>query len=146
MKKTHIFGLIIIAIAVSILVSVGTEAGTYSDFSIAEKMAKDGDSDAIHVIGKLKKNDAGQILGMQYDPIVDANHLEFLMVDEKGREQKVVYNQPVPPDMERAEQLVIIGKMEGQVFKCQQVITKCPSKYQDGKVDLQGADKASKTM
>jgi cytochrome c-type biogenesis protein CcmE len=146
MKKTHIFGLIIIAIMVAILVSTGTEAGTYSNFSVAEKMAKDGDGDAIHVIGKLKKDASGQILGMQYDPIIDANHLEFFLVDEKGREQKVVYNQPKPQDMEHAEQLVIIGKMEGQVFKCQQVITKCPSKYQDGKVDLQGADKALKTM
>jgi len=40
MKKTHIIGLIVIAIAVAILVSTGTEASTYVDFSVAENMAK----------------------------------------------------------------------------------------------------------
>ncbi len=141
MKKTHILGLIIIAIAVVILVSTGTDASTYVDFSVAENMAKEGNTDKVHVVGKLKKDATGSIVGMNYNPALDANYLEFTLVDNKGREQKVVYDAPKPQDMDRSEQVVIIGNMEGQVFKCESILLKCPSKYQDGKVEFKEVQK-----
>ena len=146
MKKTHIFGLIIIAIAVVILVSTGTDASTYVDFGVAENMAKDGSAEKVHVVGKLKKDAGGNVTGMNYNLVIDANHFEFTLVDNKGREQKVVYDAPKPQDMDRSEQVVIIGNMEGQVFKCEKILLKCPSKYQDGNVDFKEVEKpASKS-
>ncbi|MDR6560738.1 MULTISPECIES: cytochrome c maturation protein CcmE [Arcicella] len=139
MKKTHIIGLIVIAIAVAILVSTGTEASTYVDFSVAENMAKAGDNDQVHVVGKLKKDASGNIQDLVYNPVLDANHLEFMLIDNNGREQKVIYNAPKPQDMGRAEQMVIIGNMDGNVFKCEKILLKCPSKYQDGKVEFKEA-------
>jgi cytochrome c-type biogenesis protein CcmE len=139
MKKTHIIGLIVIAIAVAILVSTGTEASTYVDFSVAENMAKEGDGNQVHVVGKLKKDAAGKIQNLVYNPVLDPNHLEFMLIDNNGREQKVIYNAPKPQDMGRAEQMVIIGSMQGNVFKCEKILLKCPSKYQDGKVDFEEA-------
>lgn len=136
MKKTHIIGLIVIAIAVAILVSTGTEASTYVDFSVAENMAKAGDNNQVHVVGKLKKDAAGNIQDLVYNPAIDANHLEFKLIDNNGREQKVIYNAPKPQDMGRAEQMVIIGNMDGNVFKCEKILLKCPSKYQEETVTV----------
>ena len=144
MKKTHIFGLVIIAIAVAILVSTGTEAGTYVNFTDAESKAKNGDISAVHVIGKLKKSISGEIEDLIYNPAIDANHLEFTMIDDKGRSQKVVYNAPKPQDLGKAEQIVIIGSMEGEVFKCDKILLKCPSKYQEGKVEFKEVEKPLK--
>jgi cytochrome c-type biogenesis protein CcmE len=144
MKKTHIFGLIIIAIAVAILVSTGTEASTYTDFTDAESKAKGGDVSQVHVVGKLKKSATGEIEDIIYNPAIDANHLEFTLTDNKGRSQKVVYNAPKPQDLGKAEQIVIIGSMEGQVFKCDKILLKCPSKYQEGKVEFKEVEKPLK--
>lgn len=144
MKKTHIFGLIVIAIAVAILVSTGTEASTYTDFTVAENMAKEGDNNQVHVVGKLQKDATGEIMDLIYNPAIDANHLEFTLTDNKGRSQKVVYNAPKPQDLGKAEQIVIIGSMKGEVFKCDKILLKCPSKYQDGKAEFKEVQKPVK--
>ncbi len=129
MKKIHLFGIAVIAIAIFIVMSMAGDASTYVDFGEAEKMAKNGDGDKVHVVGKLKKDAQGNIVGMNYDPAVNANYFEFVLVDTLHREQKVILNQPKPQDMDKSEQVVIIGKMEGEVFKCDKVLLKCPSKY-----------------
>jgi cytochrome c-type biogenesis protein CcmE len=144
MKKTHIIGLVVIAIAVAILVSTGTEASTYTDFTDAEMRAKDGDVSQVHVVGKLRKSPSGEIQDIIYNPAIDANHLEFTLIDNKGRSQKVVYNAPKPQDLGKAEQIVIIGNMEGQVFKCEKILLKCPSKYQDGNAEFKEVEKPVK--
>ena len=129
MKKIHLLGIAVIAIAIFIVMSMAGDASTYVDFGEAEKMAKNGDGDKVHVVGKLKKDAQGNIVGMNYDPAVNANYFEFVLVDTLHREQKVILNQPKPQDMDKSEQVVIIGKMEGEVFKCDKVLLKCPSKY-----------------
>jgi cytochrome c-type biogenesis protein CcmE len=134
----------VIAIAVAILVSTGTEASTYTDFTVAESMAKEGDANQVHVVGKLKKDASGEIMDLIYNPAIDANHLEFTLTDNKGRSQKVVYNAPKPQDLGKAEQIVIIGSMKGDVFKCDKILLKCPSKYQDGKAEFKEVEKPAK--
>ncbi len=146
MKKIHVFGIIIIAIAIGIIMTTAGDASTYVDFSTAEKMAKDGNNAKIHVVGKLKKDASGQIIGMNYNPAVDANRFEFLLVDNNNLEKKVVYNDAKPQDFGKAEQVVIIGKMDGDIFKCDKVLLKCPSKYQDGKAEFEEVKKTSKKV
>jgi cytochrome c-type biogenesis protein CcmE len=142
MKKIHVFGIIVIAIAIGIIMSTAGDASTYVDFSTAEKMSQEGNNTKIHVVGKLKKDASGQIVGMNYNPAIDANRFEFVLVDNNNREQKVIYNDAKPQDFGKAEQVVIIGKMDGDVFKCSKVLLKCPSKYQDGKVEFKEAKKS----
>ncbi len=142
MKKIHVLGIIVIAIAIGIIITTAGDASTYVDFSTAEKMASEGSNKKIHVVGKLPKDAAGKIVGMNYNPAVDANRFEFLLVDNNNLERKVIYNDAKPQDFGKAEQVVIIGKMEGEVFKCDKVLLKCPSKYQDGKVEFKEAKKA----
>ena len=64
MKKIQIFGLVIVAVAIGIIISTAGDASTYVNFSKAKEMAVSGDNESIHVVGTLKKNTAGQILEM----------------------------------------------------------------------------------
>jgi cytochrome c-type biogenesis protein CcmE len=143
MKRIHIFGIIVIAIAIGIIITTAGDASTYVDFSTAEKMASDGNNSKIHVVGKLKKDASGQIVGMSYNPSIDANRFEFVLVDNNNLEKKVIYNDAKPQDFGKAEQVVIIGKMDGDIFKCDKVLLKCPSKYQDEKVEFKEAKRTS---
>lgn len=131
MKKSHIVALGVIAVAVAIIISSVGDASTYATFVEAKSLAEAGSTKSIHVVGELKKNPMGEIVGMQYDPIIDPNRFEFLMIDSLDNESRVVYNQPKPQDLDKSEKVVIVGKMdlEKDYFKAEQIILKCPSKY-----------------
>lgn len=135
MKKVHIFGIAIIAVAIGIIVSTAGDASTYVDFAQAEKLALNGDNESIHVVGKLKKDDHGNILDMAYQPELDPNYFVFKLLDNNNREQKVIYRSPKPQDFEKSEQVVVIGRMEEGHFEAEKILLKCPSKYNNEKLE-----------
>ncbi|KAB7732754.1 cytochrome c maturation protein CcmE [Rudanella paleaurantiibacter] len=135
MKLTHILGIIVIAIAIGIIVSTAGDASVYTTFTKAEAMAKEGNGDMVHVVGKLPKDGSGRITDMLYNPQIDPNHFEFTLVDNENNARRVVYNSPKPQDFDRSEQIVVIGAVEGNHFQCNKILLKCPSKYQDGKLE-----------
>ena len=61
--------------------------------------------------------------------------LEGTMVDDEGKEQQVIYSQPMPPDFTRSEKVVVIGSYHGDVFNASKIILKCPSKYQEENIN-----------
>jgi cytochrome c-type biogenesis protein CcmE len=124
MKKIHILGIIIIAVAIGAIFTTLNNTSTYADFTEA---ANDPGSE-FHVVGKLnKEKDA------VYEPKFDANLFTFYMIDNKGVECKVILHKNKPQDFERSEQIVLIGQMQGQAFEASDILMKCPSKYNDGK-------------
>jgi cytochrome c-type biogenesis protein CcmE len=129
MKKSHIFIIIIIAVAVAIIVSSTNEASTYVTFTEAHQLASTGSSKSIHVVGELKKDASGKVVGIE--PGEDKVSFSFIMVDEAGEEQQVFYNQPVPQDFTRSEKVVVIGSYKGENFFAEKILLKCPSKYQE---------------
>lgn len=135
MKKVHIFGIAIIAVAIGIIVSTAGDASTYVDFTQAEQLALSGDNESIHVVGKLKKDPSGQILEMAYQPELDPNYFVFKLLDNKNREQKVIYRSPKPQDFDKSEQVVVIGRMEKDHFEAEKILLKCPSKYNNEKLE-----------
>jgi cytochrome c-type biogenesis protein CcmE len=56
--------------------------------------------------------------------------LEFAMVDEDGNTMTVHYNGVKPGNFEEAVQIVAIGSYQEGVFSAEQLLVKCPSKYQ----------------
>lgn len=136
MKKSHIIALGVIAIAVGIIISTVGDASTYVGFSEAESLAKEGNNKSIHVVGSLKKDGQGNIVGMIYDPVTDPNSFQFTMVDSLNREETVIYNQPKPQDLDKSEKVVVVGSMDLQnkVFRADQILLKCPSKYNNGEL------------
>ena len=129
MKRTHIFLLLVIAAAVGIIASTMSDASTYSTFSIARAQAAAGNAAKVHVVGTLPRNAANQPVGLEYNPMENPNYFAFTLLDTLHVAQRVVYRNPKPQDLDKSEQVVIVGAMKGGVFEADQILTKCPSKY-----------------
>src|ERR1700712_4282550 len=126
MKKSSIFGLVVIAIAIAVIISVYSNSSTYGSFKDASNTNSE-----LHIVGHLNKNK--QLL---YDATKDANYFSFYMKDNKGEECKVVFTGAKPQDFERSEQIVLTGQMQGNEFHASKILMKCPSKYTQDKVEI----------
>lgn len=131
MKVTHIVMLIVIAVGIGIVISTSGDASSYATFKEAKARAEAGNTEAIHVAGKLPKNASGEIKGMVYRPTKAPNTFHFLMKDRNGALHQVVYRNPKPQDFERSEQVVVVGKFKGETFVADKILMKCPSKYKE---------------
>jgi cytochrome c-type biogenesis protein CcmE len=132
MKKSHIIALVVIAVAIAIIMTTTQEASSYVTFGQAAQMASAGNHKSIHVVGGLKKDDGGHIIGMEKS--ADMLAFSFILVDDDGKEQKVYYNEPMPPDFTKSEKVVVIGHYQADIFIAEKILLKCPSKYQDDKL------------
>ena len=126
MKKSSIAGMIIIAIAISVIVSTYADSSTYGSFSDARETESE-----LHVVGQLNKEKE-----LFYNPIQDANYFSFYLKDNDGKECKVVFSGSKPQDFERSEQIVLTGKMIGNEFHASKILMKCPSKYTKDEVEV----------
>jgi cytochrome c-type biogenesis protein CcmE len=124
MKKVHIIGIIIIAVAIGAILATLNNTSTYASFAEASQSP----GTEFHVVGKLDKGKE-----TVYEPKIDANSFSFYMIDNKGSERKVILKKNKPQDFERSEQIVTIGKIKGEEFIASDILMKCPSKYNDGK-------------
>ncbi|MCV9388468.1 cytochrome c maturation protein CcmE [Reichenbachiella ulvae] len=134
MKKSHIFGIVVIAVAIMVIISTAGDASTYVGFAEAKSMAEEGDNTKIHVVGQLKKNPQGEIMGIETAP----NQLafSFLLVDNNNIEQRVYFNEPMPTDFLRSEQVVVVGNYQNGNFLASKILMKCPSKYQEETIEV----------
>ena len=123
MKKTHIIGIVLVAVAIFSMFALLGNSSTYSDFKQATES-----EDEVHVAGTLVRSKP-----MEYNPAVDPNRFAFYMTDRSGNERHVVLLKSKPQDFERSQQLVIVGSMKGNEFVAKDVLMKCPSKYNDGR-------------
>jgi cytochrome c-type biogenesis protein CcmE len=127
MKKIHILGIIVIAVAIGVIFTSLQSSATYSNFA----EAFNNQETEYHVVGKLNKT-----VPVQYDPKINADECSFMMTDNKGVEKRVVLHKSVPQDFQKSEQIVLIGKMQGEEFHANDILMKCPSKYNDGKPQI----------
>jgi cytochrome c-type biogenesis protein CcmE len=127
MKRTHIVLLVLVAVAVCVIVSMFGDFSTYETFASAAKEP----GKEYHVIGVLQKEK-----GVEYDPKTDANHCSFYVTDKAGNVSKVIFNGAKPTDIERSEQIVMMGYMDGDAFRCSRIQMKCPSKYKNEQVAI----------
>lgn len=134
MKKSYILGILVIAVAVMVIVSTAGDASTYVSFGEAYELATEGSSSKLHVVGQLKKDSNGQVIGIEASP--DKLAFSFIMVDQNNVEQKVIYNEPMPMDFLRSEQVVVVGAFKNQTFIADKILMKCPSKYQEEEIKI----------
>lgn len=137
MKKSHILGIIAIAVAIGIIISTAGDASTYVTFEQAHEMAAQGNDDKIHVVGELKKDERGEILGIT--PGEDKLSFSFIMVDENNKTQKVYHNAPMPADFTKSEKVVVVGAYKEDFFVADKILMKCPSKYQEEEIKFSKA-------
>lgn len=129
MKKSSIIGLVVIAIAVSIIISTSADASAYLTFNEAYELAESGKEKKIHVVGQLKKDRNGKPVGIY--PSSNKLSVSFTMVDNNNQEQLVYYNEPMPSDLLRSEQVVVVGNYQEDRFVADRIVLKCPSKYEE---------------
>ena len=77
----------------------------------------------------MKKDESGEVFGVS--PSEDKLTVTFLMVDNNQKTNKVFYNKPMPPDLKQSEQVVVIGSYKEDIFYANQILLKCPSKYEE---------------
>jgi cytochrome c-type biogenesis protein CcmE len=136
MKKSYIFALIVIAVAVMIIISTAGDASTYVTFSKAKEMSINGNNNKIHVVGELTKNEIGQVVGLKSSD--DLLSFTFTMKDEENNIQNVFYSEPMPHDFLRSEKIVVIGSFRNEIFVADKILLKCPSKYQETEIKTAG--------
>ena len=125
MKRTHIILLVFIALSIGLLVVLW---GIYPPMKPSHLPGRK-DGKKVTIIAKLDNS-----MPMEYNPVKDPNYFSFHIVDTLGSKAKVVYHYGKPYDMEKAERIVLKGKMNGDVFEITQkdgILIKCPSKYKD---------------
>lgn len=117
MKPKVILGIVAIVAFTSLLMyNFGESISTYTDFEAAKKMSN------AHVPGTW---DNSQEYGFSRETM----QFVFHMKDESGKVHKVIYPRPKPNNFEDADRLVVIGEMRDDVFYANEMLMKCPSKY-----------------
>jgi cytochrome c-type biogenesis protein CcmE len=122
MKKKTVLGLVLLVVFTFVLfMNFGEQVGGYMNFAEAEASGAKA-----HVVGKWVEDQP-----MQYNP--QTNVFSFTMQDDAGNIRQVQYANPKPANFEDAEQLVIEGHPGTGHFVAENILVKCPSKYNDGR-------------
>lgn len=119
MKPKLMIGVCAIVVFTSLLMyNFGTSISTYVNFEQAE------DRSSAHVVGIWDDS-------KEYGFSRESMQFSFHMKDQDGNVRRVVYPRPKPNNFEQATQLVVIGEMRNDVFYANEMLMKCPSKYNE---------------
>lgn len=119
MKPKLIFGVFSIVLFTSLLMyNFGNSISTYVNFEQA------ADRSSSHVVGTWYSD-------KEYGFSRETMQFSFHMKDEDGNVRRVVYPRPKPNNFEQATQLVVIGELRNNTFHANDMLMKCPSKYND---------------
>jgi len=124
MKNKYIFGGIIIVVFLGIMGYLFTQSNIQyqDDFSKVMNTSKTVKATGIWV---KEKN---------YNINRDNNTFTFYMADDNGNEMKVVFDGTIPNNFETATSVVVTGKYVNGYFHAKDILTKCPSKYENQEV------------
>ncbi len=128
MKTSSIIILVAIAAAIGVLLMYSVDFSTYDTIG----SAKEKPGKYVHLIARLDKSKP-----IQYDALKDPNYLTFYATDSLGASTQVIYHNTKPAELEQSDRVVLKGRMEGNVFQCDNILLKCPSKYKDDKKELE---------
>ena len=118
MNFKWIFAVVLLAVAAAVGVSSFKRTMTpYIGFAEARTT-----SGLVQVNGKLADKD--YVLKPQ------EQFLRFNLKDDHGEVMPVEYRGVIPGNFDQAMSVVAIGKYQGDHFEAQQLLVKCPSKYQ----------------
>jgi cytochrome c-type biogenesis protein CcmE len=87
-----------------------------------------GFAEARNASGLVQVN--GKLADKDYILKPEEQFLRFNLRDEKGDVMPVEYRGVIPGNFDQAVSVVAIGRYAGDHFEAQQLLVKCPSKYQ----------------
>lgn len=121
MNKKYIIGGFVIIVFFSVMGYLLTESSVSyeNDFSKVKQSDK-----KIRATGAWVKEKS-------YSYSKDNNLYSFYLVDNNGVEIKVEYSGNFPNNFESSTSVVVTGKFQEGIFKADNILTKCPSKYEE---------------
>ena len=72
----------------------------------------------------------GKLADKQYVLKQDEQYLSFRLQDDRGEVLPVEYRGVIPGNFDQATSIVAIGRYQDGTFRADQLLVKCPSKYQ----------------
>ncbi len=115
--KLILAAVIVVSVAAWGFSSFTKSMTSYVDFGEAQKRAS-----RVQVMGAVDHDH------VVYD--VDKQVLEFPITDEGGVTMTVRYSGTMPGNFSQATHAVCVGRYNGTQFEAEQLLIKCPSKYQ----------------
>jgi cytochrome c-type biogenesis protein CcmE len=124
MKNKYIFGGIIILLFLVVMGYLFTQSNIKYESNFTNVMSSD----------KTVKATGSWVKEKSYQMDKAQNTFSFFMRDENGREMKVVFEGVMPNNFETATSVVVTGSYRNGYFHAKDILTKCPSKYQQNSV------------
>jgi cytochrome c-type biogenesis protein CcmE len=128
MKNKYIFGGVIIVIFLVLMGYLFTQSNIeYADDFVLVKSST-----------KTVKATGSWVKEKQYQISKEDKTFSFVMADDKGNEMKVIYDGTIPNNFESAKSIVVTGKYQNGYFHAKDILTKCPSKYEEQSTKTSG--------
>jgi len=124
MKNKYIFGGSIIVIFLGIMIYLFTQSNIKYQDNFSQVMNTNKTVKATGVWVKDKS----------YEVDKENKTFSFYLMDNEGNEMKVVYDGTIPNNFESATSVVVTGKYANGYFHAKDILTKCPSKYENQNV------------
>lgn len=121
MKNKYVFGGIIIAVFLVLMGYLFTQSNIeYVD-----------DFNDVMSTEKTVKATGSWVKEKNYEIDNQNKTFSFFMADDHGKQMKVIYEGAIPNNFESATSVVVTGKYENGYFHAKDILTKCPSKYEE---------------
>jgi len=121
MKNKYVFGGIIIAVFLVLMGYLFTQSNIeYVD-----------DFNKVMSTEKTVKATGSWVKEKNYQIDNQNKTFSFFMADDHGKQMKVIYEGAIPNNFESATSVVVTGKYENGYFHAKDILTKCPSKYEE---------------
>ncbi|HMN24937.1 MAG: cytochrome c maturation protein CcmE [Ignavibacteriaceae bacterium] len=124
MKNKYMFGGFIILLFLGIMAYLFTQSNIKYEDNFANVKSTD----------KIVKATGSWVKEKSYDMNREQNTFSFIMKDEAGNEMKVIYEGAMPNNFESATSVVVTGSYQNGYFHAKDILTKCPSKYEEQNV------------
>ncbi|MBT8380626.1 MAG: cytochrome c maturation protein CcmE [Ignavibacteria bacterium] len=121
MKNKYIFGGFIIVVFLGLMMYLFTQ----SNIEYADDFAK------VKTTTKTVKATGSWVKEKNYNINKNEKTFSFFIADENGNEMKVIYEGTIPNNFESATSVVVTGKYQNGYFHAKDILTKCPSKYEE---------------
>jgi len=121
MKNKYLFGggIIVVFLALMSYLFTQTNVSYQEDFSLIMNTEK-----TVRATGEWVKSKS-------YKLDNEKKIFSFYMKDYKGNEMRVIYNGAMPNNFESSTSVVVTGKYHDGYFYASDILTKCPSKYEE---------------
>ena len=121
MKSIYIFGGVIVTVFLGMMLYLFTQSNIQYENNFEIVMAKD----------KTVKATGSWVKEKNYEINKQDRTFSFYMTDNYGHEMKVVYEGAIPNNFESAISVVVTGQYKDGYFHARDILTKCPSKYEE---------------